>query len=108
MGGWSTLKKDAAYCYPCCMFGSTSISTSRPENVLLPLGFMIGSMLLVRKECFLAITTVYLIMEIVSLNILGLKFNERYVKDEDLNSLRYGKLMIMADPNPDGTFLRVS
>ena len=45
MGGWSTLKKDAAYCYPCCMFGSTSISTSRPENVLLPLGFMIGSML---------------------------------------------------------------
>ena len=37
-----------------------------------------------------------------------LKFNERYVKDEHLNSLRYGKLMIMADPNPDGTFLRVS
>ena len=46
---------------------------------------------------------------VVSLmNILGLKFNERYVKDEHLNSLRYGKLMIMADHNPDGTFLRVS
>ena len=32
-------KKDAAYCYPCRLFGSTSICTSRPEKAFTTTGF---------------------------------------------------------------------
>ena len=34
-----SVKKDAAYCYPCRLFGSTSICTSRPEKAFTTSGF---------------------------------------------------------------------
>lgn len=32
-------KKDAAFCYPCCMFGSISVCTTRPEPAFTSVGF---------------------------------------------------------------------
>ena len=50
MGGWSTLKKDAAHCYLCRMFGS---STNRPEKASFDWKHAAGSkgMLLSHNNC---------------------------------------------------------
>ncbi|KAH9527818.1 DNA topoisomerase 2-beta [Dermatophagoides farinae] len=37
--------------------------------------------------------------------ILGLKYNIEYTTDEHMKSLRYGRLMIMTDQDPDGTHI---
>ena len=34
-----SIKKDSAFCYPCRIFGSTSIGTSRPEKAFMSTGF---------------------------------------------------------------------
>ncbi|VDO79667.1 unnamed protein product [Onchocerca flexuosa] len=38
--------------------------------------------------------------------ILGLKFGENYSDDEKLKSLRYGRLLIMTDQDPDGSHIK--
>ncbi|VDK81832.1 unnamed protein product, partial [Onchocerca ochengi] len=38
--------------------------------------------------------------------ILGLKFGENYSNDEKLKSLRYGRLLIMTDQDPDGSHIK--
>ncbi|XP_075587816.1 DNA topoisomerase 2-alpha-like isoform X2 [Dermatophagoides farinae] len=39
------------------------------------------------------------------IEILGLRYKKEYNTIEDLKTLRYGKFMIMADPDPDGSHL---
>uniref|UniRef100_A0A1X7VEV1 TTF-type domain-containing protein n=1 Tax=Amphimedon queenslandica TaxID=400682 RepID=A0A1X7VEV1_AMPQE len=34
-----SIKKDSAFCYPCSIFGSTSIGTSKPEKAFMSTGF---------------------------------------------------------------------
>ena len=38
--------------------------------------------------------------------ILGLNYGEKYVNKSDLTKLRYGKLMIMADQDQDGSHIK--
>jgi DNA topoisomerase-2 len=38
--------------------------------------------------------------------ILGLNYGEKYVNKSDLSKLRYGKLMIMADQDQDGSHIK--
>ncbi|VDK81779.1 unnamed protein product [Litomosoides sigmodontis] len=40
------------------------------------------------------------------IRILGLKFDEDYNNDEKLKSLRYGRLLIMTDQDPDGSHIK--
>ncbi|EJD75625.1 DNA topoisomerase 2 [Loa loa] len=40
------------------------------------------------------------------IRILGLKFGENYGNAEDLKSLRYGRLLIMTDQDPDGSHIK--
>ena len=37
--------------------------------------------------------------------ILGLKYNIKYTTEESMKSLRYGRLMIMTDQDPDGAHI---
>ena len=59
---------------------------------------------------FPTITTYFQIMnneEITNVvKILGLQYSKKYVESTELKSLRYGKLMVMADQDQDGSHIK--
>ena len=38
--------------------------------------------------------------------ILGLQYSKKYIESSELKSLRYGKLMVMADQDQDGSHIK--
>ena len=40
------------------------------------------------------------------IKILGLQYSKKYVDPSELKSLRYGKLMVMADQDQDGSHIK--
>jgi DNA topoisomerase-2 len=63
-----------------------------------------GKMLNVREATTKKMTENSEISQLVK--ILGLNYGEKYVNKSDLSKLRYGKLMIMADQDQDGSHIK--
>src|SRR5205085_2449152 len=63
-----------------------------------------GKMLNVREATTKKMTENSEVSQLVK--ILGLNYGEKYVNKSDLLKLRYGKLMIMADQDQDGSHIK--
>lgn len=63
-----------------------------------------GKMLNVREATTKKMTENSEISQLVK--ILGLNYGEKYANKSDLSKLRYGKLMIMADQDQDGSHIK--
>jgi DNA topoisomerase-2 len=63
-----------------------------------------GKLLNVREANFKQISENAEINNIVK--ILGLKYKKKYETDEDMRTLRYGKLMVMTDQDQDGSHIK--
>jgi len=63
-----------------------------------------GKMLNVREATTKKMTENSEVSQLVK--ILGLNYGEKYVNKSDLSKLRYGKLMIMADQDQDGSHIK--